>query len=115
MPVDAGNINRSAAEALRSAARQRRRHPHPGIVHCVIPCGSRALAPILREIVRSALREVVFPCGLKRVAGMVEAGGRSFVMNTPMRQRVEAAVPAPLIGVMRNAGALGDGADTPSP
>jgi hypothetical protein len=58
-----------------------------------------------------ALREIFSPCGFEGGPRLIEARRSVFDMPAAMRQRVEAALPAPLVNIDRHAGAERDRTD----
>jgi hypothetical protein len=66
---------------------------------------------MLLEVGLGQFRQESTPCRLEVGARLVEVGGRAVLALTPVRHRIEAAVPLPLIDMDGHAGADADRAD----
>jgi hypothetical protein len=66
-------IDRGATETARAPVARLRRQRQAGVIHGAFPSRPGALAAILDEVGLGALKQVVFPCGFKADAGLIEA------------------------------------------
>jgi hypothetical protein len=103
--------DRDAAETSAAISRSLRRHPAAGVPHLVFPREVRALEAVFVEVGIAAAGQDVSPCGFERIAGLLEARRNTMGADTALRERKEPAVPAPLLGILRDARALADPSD----
>jgi hypothetical protein len=98
-------IDRGATETACPAVRKMRRHPEMGIVHGVFPRRPSLMASIFFKIGVSAFRKILSPRGFKIGPRLFEGLCRAFGMPAIVGWGVEAALPAPLVDIDRDASA----------
>jgi len=98
-------------ETSAAISRSLRRHSAAGIPHPVFPREVRALEAVFVEVGIAAAGQDVSPCGFESIARFLEGRRNTMGADAAMRDRKEPAVPAPLLGILRDARALADPSD----
>jgi hypothetical protein len=107
----ARDVDRRAAEALRAAAGQLRWQFAAGFPLGVFPGDKSPLPPVCLKVGFTQPRQQRAPGSLKTASRLFERRRNATGAITPMRHRIEAATPTPLILVDGHAGSDTDRAD----
>lgn len=108
----AHSIDGGTAKAPRSRIGRLRRQLKAGVMHCILPSRPCLLPSIFIEVGFGTPGEIDLPSGFEISAGLIEGRRGTPILPPAMRQRIEAAIPAPLVNVVGDAGALRDHANT---
>lgn len=101
-----------AAEAARSSFRSLCRQKRVSVPHRMLPGHESSPLAALQEVLLGAARQIFLPCAFESLSCEFETGrGLPDLAARPVRSRVEADRPVPLIDLTRNPGTLTNRSD----